>query len=76
MSDDHSEKPELDYYADFQDPVAQRAVAFCNLAQIAESAKDAEVKELCLAMMRKVSATVKTPPRAELKTLPRPPTEA
>lgn len=72
VSDDHIEEPEFDYFADFQDPIAQRAVAFCNLAQIAESANDAEVKELCLAMMRKVSATVRTLPNAELKSVSRP----
>jgi hypothetical protein len=69
MSEDTDDPTELDYLSDFQDVVSQRAIAFCNLARLADSVKDAAVKELCLAMMRKVSASVKSPSTAEVRML-------
>jgi hypothetical protein len=69
MSEDTHDPTELDYLSDFQDVVSQRAIAFCNLAKLADSVKDEAVKELCLAMMRKVSASVKLPSTVELRML-------
>lgn len=67
MSDDTHDPTELDYISDFQDVLSQRAIAFCNLAKLADNAKDPAVKELCLTMMRKVSASVKSPSTAEVR---------
>ena len=67
MSDDTHDPTEFDYISDFQDVLSQRAIAFCNLAKLADSAKDPAVKELCLTMMRKISASVKTPSTAEVR---------
>ena len=67
MSDDTHDPTELDYISDFQDVLSQRAIAFCNLAKLADNAKDPAVKELCLTMMRKVSASVRSPSTAEVR---------
>lgn len=69
MSNDPHDPIDLDYALDFQDVVAQRAIAFCNLAMLADKVKDDAVKELCLVMMRKVSASVKAPSTAEVRVL-------
>lgn len=59
--------------ADFTDPIAQRAVAFCAVARLAvEVAGDEEVREVVLMMLRKLPASIKTPPAAELHPLPAP----
>jgi hypothetical protein len=67
MSDDTHDPTDLDYISDFQDVLSQRAIAFCNLAKLADTAKDPAVKELCLTMMRKVAASVKSPSTAEVR---------
>ena len=69
MSEDTHDPTELDYLFDYQDIVSQRAIAFCHLAKIADKVKDEAIKDLCLTMMRKVSATVKTPSTAEVRVL-------
>jgi hypothetical protein len=69
MTDDTHDPTELDYLSEFQDVISQRAIAFCNVAKLADSVKDPTVKELCLAMMRKVSASVKSPSTAEVRVL-------
>lgn len=58
---------EVEYFADFQDVVAQRTVAFCRLALVTEAAKDERVRELCLTMMQKVCTSIKTPPTGEVR---------
>lgn len=58
---------EIEYYADFQDVVAQRTIAFCRLAQVTGAAKDERVREICLTMMRKVCASIKTPSTGEVR---------
>lgn len=65
MSDDMNE--EVEYFADFQDVVAQRTIAFCRLAQITGAAQDERIRELCLTMMRKVCASVRTPASGEVR---------
>ena len=65
MTDDMNN--EIEYYADFQDVVAQRTIAFCRLAQVTGAAKDERVREICLTMMRKVCSSIKTPSTGEVR---------
>lgn len=65
MTDDMNE--DLEYYADFQDVVAQRTIAFCRLAQVTGAAKDERVREVCLTMMRKVCSSIRTPATGEVR---------
>lgn len=65
MTDDLND--EVEYYADFQDIVAQRTIAFCRLAQVTGSAKDERVREICLTMMRKVCSSIRTPATGEVR---------
>jgi len=51
----------------FEDVVAQRAVAFVILARFAETAADQTAKELTFTMMRKISMSIRTPSTADLK---------
>jgi len=51
----------------FEDVVAQRAVAFVILARFAETASDQTAKELTFTMMRKISMSIRTPSTADLK---------
>ena len=67
MTDDMND--EVEYFADFQDVVAQRTIAFCRLAQVTGAAQDERVRELCLTMMRKVCASIKTPATGEVRLL-------
>jgi hypothetical protein len=69
MSDDTHDPIDLDYPTDFQDVVSQRAIAFCNLAKLADNVRDSAIKDLCLKMMEKVSASVKSPSTAEVRLL-------
>jgi hypothetical protein len=66
MSDDTNDDLELDALSDFQDVISQRAIAFCNVARLAGSLEDAVVKDLCLTMMRKLTASIKSPSTASL----------
>jgi hypothetical protein len=65
MTDDVND--DVEYFADFQDVIAQRTLAFCRLAQVTDAAKDEHVRELCLAMMRKVCASIRTPATGEVR---------
>ncbi|MFN3890586.1 MAG: hypothetical protein ACK4MV_09320 [Beijerinckiaceae bacterium] len=65
MTDDMND--EIEYYADFQDVVAQRTIAFCRLAQVTGAAKDERVREICMTMMRKVCASIRTPSTGEVR---------
>jgi hypothetical protein len=58
---------DVEYYADFQDIVAQRTIAFCRLAQVTGAAKDERVREICLTMMRKVCSSIRTPATGEVR---------
>lgn len=54
----------------FTDPVAQRAMAFCAVARLAvEVAGDDEVRAVVLTMLKKLPASIRTPPTADLKPL-------
>lgn len=53
----------------YEDPVAQRAAAFVQLARFADQASNATAQELTFTMMRKVSASIRTPPTAEVRSI-------
>jgi len=77
MSDNYHD--DLDGFADpfvYEDTIAQRAMAFCQLAKVADSVSDAAVRELCLTMLRKLNANVRTPAAGELHTIAAPPPRA
>lgn len=74
MTDDLND--DVEYYADFQDVVAQRTIAFCRLAQVTGSAKDERVREICMTMMRKVCASIRTPSTGEVRLITEPDSES
>jgi hypothetical protein len=47
--------------SEYEDPVSQRAMAFCHVAKLADTVQDEAVKELCLTMLRKLNASIRTP---------------
>ena len=51
----------------FEDPYAQRAIAFVALARFADTAVDQTAKDLTFTMMRKLSMSLRTPSTADLK---------
>ncbi len=63
---------EVEYFADFQDVVAQRTIAFCRLAQVTGQVKDEQVRDICMTMMRKVCASIRTPSTAEVRLISEP----
>lgn len=68
MSDDDDFMDDVDP-SNYEDYVAQRAASFVLLARFADSAIDSTAKELTFTMMRKVSASIKTPSTADVVTL-------
>ena len=68
MDDDDFEMIEEDI-GSFDDAIAQRAIAFVQVAQFAAVVADTTTKELCYTMLRKISASIKTPSTADLKTI-------
>ncbi len=73
MTDDTHDDPfGFEQQSDFQDVISQRAIAFCGVAKLADTVKDEAVKELCLTMMRKVTASIRSPSTAELRVIPDP----
>jgi hypothetical protein len=70
MSDDtHNDTIELHDPCDYEDTVSQRAMAFCHLAKLADKIKDETIKELCLTMLRKLNASIRTPSTADLRSI-------
>ena len=62
MSDDtHDDMFNLVDPSEYEDPVSQRAMAFCHVAKLADTVQDEAVKELCLTMLRKLNASIRTP---------------
>jgi hypothetical protein len=55
--------------SEYEDPVSQRAMAFCHVAKLADTIKDEAVKELCLTMLRKLNASIRTPSTADLRSI-------
>ena len=70
MSDDtHDDMINLDDPSEYEDPVSQRAMAFCHVAKLADTIQNEAVKELCLTMLRKLNATIRTPSTADLRSI-------
>jgi hypothetical protein len=70
MSDDtHDDTSSLADPFCYEDSVSQRAMAFYHVAKLADTIKDETVKDLCLTMLRKLNASVKTTPTADLRSI-------
>src|ERR1017187_3201458 len=70
MSDDtHDDMINLDDPSEYEDPVSQRAMAFCHVAKLADTVPNEAVKELCLSMLRKLNASIRTPSTADLRSI-------
>jgi hypothetical protein len=70
MSDDtHDHTIDLAEAYDYEDPVCQRAMAFCHVAKLADTIKDEAIKEMCLTMLRKLNASIKTSSTADLRSI-------
>jgi hypothetical protein len=70
MSDDtHDHTTDLPEPYDYEDPVSQRAMAFCHVAKLADTIKDEAIKEMCLTMLRKLNASIKAPSTADLRSI-------
>ena len=70
MSDDiRDETNELDHPSDYEDAVSQRAMAFSHVAKLADTVQDEAVKELCLTMLWKLNASIRTPSTAEPRSI-------
>jgi hypothetical protein len=70
MSDDtHDHTIDLAEAYDYEDPVSQRAMAFCHVAKLADTIKDEAIKEMCLTMLRKLNASIKTSSTADLRSI-------
>jgi hypothetical protein len=68
MSDDiRDDTNELDHPPEYEDPVSQRAMAFCHVANLADTVQGEAVKELCLTMLRKLNASIRTPSTADIE---------
>ena len=62
MSDDtHDDMINLVDPSEHEDPVSQRAMAFCHVAKLADTVQDEAVKERCLTMLCKLKASIRTP---------------
>src|SRR5208283_3867864 len=68
-TDTHDDMINLDDPSEYEDPVSQRAMAFCHVAKLADTVQDEAVKELCLTMLRKLNASVRTPSTADLRSI-------
>ncbi|WP_292532688.1 hypothetical protein [Methylocystis sp.] len=71
MSDDssHDDILNLTDPAEYADAVSQRTMAFCHLAKLADTVEDETVKELCVAMLRKLNSSMRAPAAAELRSI-------
>lgn len=68
---DHT-NDDMDGLADpfsYEDLVSQRAMAFYHVARLTDTVQDEAVKELCLTMLRKLNASIKSPSTAELRAI-------
>jgi hypothetical protein len=70
MSDDtHDDMINRVDPSEYEDPVSQRAMAFCHVAELADTVQDEAVKELCLMMLRKLNTSIRTPSTADLRSI-------
>jgi hypothetical protein len=67
--DTHDHTIDLAEAYDYEDPVSQRAMAFCHVAKLADTIKDEAIKEMCLTMLRKLNASIKTSSTADLRSI-------
>ena len=44
-------------------------MAFCHVAKLADTVQNEAVKELCLTMLRKLNASIRTPSTADLRSI-------
>ena len=45
----------------YEDPISERAMVFHHLARLTDELKDAEVRDLCLTVLRKLNASIRVP---------------
>lgn len=45
----------------FEDPISERAMVFRHLAKLTDDVKDADVRELCLTVLKKLNASIRVP---------------
>ena len=45
----------------YEDPIAERAMVFRHLARLTDQVKDAEVRDLCLIVLKKLNASIRVP---------------
>ena len=45
----------------YEDPVSERAMVFHHLAKLTDEVKDAEVRNLCLTVLKKLNASIRVP---------------
>lgn len=70
MSDRMDDDPEgLSDPFVYEDQISQRAMAFYHVARLTDGVQDEAVKDLCLTMLRKLNASIRTPSTAELRSI-------
>jgi len=45
----------------YEDSISERAMVFHHLARLTDELKDAEVRDLCLTVLRKLNASIRVP---------------
>ena len=45
----------------YEDPISERAMVFHHLAKLTDEVKDAEVRNLCLTVLKKLNASIRVP---------------
>lgn len=45
----------------YEDPISERAMVFHHLAKLTDGVKDAEVRDLCLTVLRKLNSSMRVP---------------
>ena len=45
----------------YEDPISERAMVFLHVAKLTDEVKDADVRELCLTVLKKLNASIRVP---------------
>jgi hypothetical protein len=45
----------------YEDPISERAMVFRHLAKLTDEVKDAEIRNLCLTVLKKLNASIRVP---------------
>lgn len=45
----------------YEDPISERAMVFHHVAKLTDEVKDAEVKKLCMAVLKKLYVSIRVP---------------